>query len=34
MGFRIAAGIVACIYVVGIVGLAIAPETKGLPLPE
>ena len=34
MGFRIAAGIVACIYVVGIVGLAIAPETKGCPLPE
>lgn len=34
MGFRIAAGIVACIYVVGIIGLAIAPETKGCPLPE
>jgi MFS family permease len=34
MGFRIAAGIVACIYVVGLVGLAIAPETKGKPLPE
>jgi len=34
MGFRIAAGIVACIYVVGLVGLAMAPETKGKPLPE
>jgi len=34
LGFRIAAGIVACIYAVGIIGLAIAPETKGQPLPE
>ena len=34
MGFRIAAGIVACIYVVGLVGLTMAPETKGKPLPE
>ncbi len=34
MGFRMAAAIVACIYVVGLIGLAIAPETKGVPLPE
>jgi MFS family permease len=34
MGFRIAAAIVACIYVVGLIGLVIAPETKGQPLPE
>jgi len=33
-GFRMAAAIVACIYAVGLVGLAIAPETKGQPLPE
>lgn len=34
MGFRMAASIVACIYVVGLIGLTIAPETKGKPLPE
>lgn len=34
LGFRMAAGVVACIYVVGLVGLALAPETKGKPLPE
>ena len=33
-GFRIAASIVACIYVTGIIGLFFAPETKGKPLPE
>ncbi len=33
-GYRVAATIVASIYVVGFVGLAISPETKGLPLPE
>ena len=33
-GFRMAASIVAFIYIVGFVGLALAPETKGKPLPE
>lgn len=33
-GFRMAASIVAFIYVVGFVGLALAPETKGKPLPD
>ncbi|MGC4047414.1 MAG: MFS transporter [Armatimonas sp.] len=33
-GLRVAASIVACIYVVGLVGLALAPETRGKPLPE
>ncbi|MBB6049890.1 MFS transporter [Armatimonas rosea] len=33
-GFRIAAAIVASIYIFGFVGLAFAPETKGKPLPE
>lgn len=33
-GLRVAASIVSCIYVVGFLGLAIAPETRGKPLPE
>jgi MFS family permease len=33
-GFRIAASIVACIYVSGLIGLYYAPETRGKPLPE
>jgi MFS family permease len=33
-GFRMAASIVACIYVVGFIGLAIAPETRGKALPQ
>lgn len=33
-GLRTAASIVACIYFVGLIGVAIAPETKGKPLPE
>lgn len=33
-GFRVAASIVSCIYIVGFVGLALAPETRGKPLPE
>lgn len=33
-GLRVAASIVACIYVVGLLALLIAPETKGKPLPE
>jgi MFS family permease len=33
-GFRIATSIVACVYVLGLVGLAFAPETRGRPLPE
>lgn len=33
-GFRVAATIVASIYVVGLVGLALAPETRGKPLPQ
>jgi MFS family permease len=32
-GFRMAATIVSSIYVTGFIGLAIAPETKGKPLP-
>ncbi len=34
VGFRMAASVVACIYVCGLVGLALAPETRGRPLPE
>jgi MFS family permease len=34
VGFRMAASIVACVYVVGLIGLAFAPETRGKPLPE
>ena len=33
-GFRMAASLVAFIYAIGFVGLALAPETKGKPLPE
>jgi len=33
-GLRKAASIVACVYVLGFIGLALAPETKGKPLPE
>lgn len=33
-GLRTAASIIACIYVVGFIGLLLAPETKGKPLPE
>ncbi len=33
-GLRVAASIVACVYVFGFVGLALAPETRGKPLPE
>lgn len=33
-GLRVAASIVAFIYVFGIVGILLAPETKGKPLPE
>lgn len=33
-GFRMATSLVACIYVVGFIGLSFAPETKGQPLPE
>lgn len=34
MGFRNAASCVAFVYVLGLIGLSIAPETKGNPLPE
>jgi MFS family permease len=34
VGFRMAASVVACIYVTGLIGLIFAPETKGKPLPE
>ncbi len=34
IGFRNAASVVACVYVLGLVGLLIAPETKGKPLPD
>ncbi len=34
VGLRTAAAIIACIYFVGYLGLALAPETKGKPLPE
>jgi len=33
-GFRMAATVVASIYITGFIGLALAPETKGKPLPE
>jgi MFS family permease len=33
-GLRIAAAIVAFVYVFGFLGLMLAPETKGKPLPE
>lgn len=33
-GFRTAASIVAFIYIIGFIGLTIAPETKGKPLPQ
>lgn len=33
-GLRTAAAIVACVYVFGFIGLSLAPETKGKPLPE
>jgi hypothetical protein len=33
-GLRTAASIVACIYAVGLIGIAFAPETKGKPLPQ
>ncbi len=33
-GLRAAASIVACIYFVGFIGLALAPETRGQALPE
>lgn len=34
MGFRNAASCVAFVYVLGLIGLCFAPETKGKPLPE
>jgi MFS family permease len=34
LGLRTAASIIACVYFVGFVGLAFAPETRGKPLPE
>lgn len=33
-GFRTAATIVSSVYVLGFIGLALAPETRGKPLPE
>lgn len=33
-GFPMAASIVVCVYIFGFIGTAMAPETKGLPLPE
>ncbi|MFM7320553.1 MAG: MFS transporter [Armatimonadota bacterium] len=33
-GLRTAASIVACVYIVGLIGLSFAPETRGKPLPE
>lgn len=33
-GLRVAASIVAFVYVLGFIGLSFAPETKGKPLPE
>src|SRR6185436_16747648 len=33
-GFAPAASIVVCIYIVGFIGTALGPETKGKPLPE
>lgn len=32
--FRTAASVVACVYLFGLIGLIIAPETRGRPLPE
>ena len=34
MGLRIAASLVALIYIIGYIGIALAPETKGQPFPE
>lgn len=34
LGFRMACSAVACVYVFGFVGLLLAPETRGKPLPE
>ncbi len=34
MGFRNAASAVACVYILGVIGVAIAPETRGKPLPD
>ncbi len=33
-GLRIAASVVASVYVLGFIGTALGPETKGIPLPE
>jgi MFS family permease len=33
-GLRTAASIVACVYIFGFIGLALAPETRGRPLPQ
>lgn len=33
-GMRTAATVVSCIYIIGFIGLALAPETRGQPLPE
>lgn len=33
-GLRVAASIVSCIYITGLIGLFYAPETRGKPLPE
>ena len=33
-GFRTAASVVACVYFIGFIGLRLAPETKGKPLPQ
>ena len=33
-GLRIAASIVSCVYIIGLIALTIAPETKDKPLPE
>lgn len=33
-GLRAAAGIIACVYGFGLIGLALAPETRGKPLPS
>ncbi len=34
LGFRMACSVVACVYVFGLIGLVLAPETRGKPLPE
>jgi len=34
VGFRMAASVVACVYVTGLIGLTIAPERRGLALAE